>query len=334
MEKFKEFKSLFERYDVDEAVIYAHADHDGQASSAALNYIFGDIEVDFSQSFRPKKIPKAFNKKLFVICDLLFSEKQIEILLDRGLKVVNLDHHDVREINDDNYHCFNPKRIYEEEFISTSGLIWKFFSPSDIDWLLAMGSAGDIAVEGVPQLLERISLEYPELIKDTDLRSIYDSKIYELARVVLTSFERPREGFKLIQRSIEEDYGVLYGSKLYDEYLEKQEDIKSFLNSPYPQRDSEEYILIDSTGEENPGSYGGHLNLENGDERVYVEYSDGRLYFRNFFGDKDICELAELFGGGGAHSRAGGAYTNKSFKVVEKEIRDHFNYQQTSLGDF
>ena len=328
-------KERIEKYKRDDTIIYAHADHDGICASVGLNYLFGDIETKFSQSFKPKYIPFSLNKKLFIICDLQLREKQINYLLRKGLEVINFDHHEIRDINNENYLCLNPKKLYRKEFISSSGLIWKIFKPEKIAWILAIGSAGDLAIEDNIELFEFVKQKYPELLEDTSLESIYSSKIFELMQILLMSFNNPKEGFTILKKSIEIGSQSIFKSSLYEQYLRKQKIIQKFFEE---QRNKviehSKFVLIDTSNLEHAGSYSVYLNLKFKDKRVYIEYSNGRLFFRNYFGNEDIRNIAKLFGGGGAHRRAGGASTRKRFNEIYKLIKDYYEKRQSTLFDF
>ena len=90
-------RKRIEKYSKEEIAIYAHADHDGICASVALNYLFGDIEPEFSKSFKPKALPEFKDKKLLNLCDLELSENQIGYLLKQGMEIINFDHHDIKE---------------------------------------------------------------------------------------------------------------------------------------------------------------------------------------------------------------------------------------------
>lgn len=198
------------KYGEKDIIIYTHADHDGICASVGLTYLFGSAEVRFSRPFKPKELPYLKNKKLFIICDLQLSEKQILYLLSQGLEVINFDHHEIRDIKHENYLCLNPKKIYEKQFISSSGLIWKIFKPEKIAWLLAVGSAGDLCVEDNLDLFEFLMQNSSEFINSISLEKIYSSKIFELAQTLLMSFDNPEEGFKIAEESVKRGYKTIY----------------------------------------------------------------------------------------------------------------------------
>jgi len=326
-ENYKEkIEDIFKRYRQEDILIYAHADHDGICAAVGINYLFGDIETRFSQSFRPLTLPPLNNKKLLVVCDLLLTSKQVYKCLENGVEVINFDHHDVLDIHSDKYLCLNPKKIYGKEFISSSGLIWKLFKPKNIAWILGVGSVGDITIEDVPDLFAFIQKQHPELIKGLDAELIYDSKIFELAQILLLSFDNPEVGFNLVKESLHKGYKIFYQSSLYSSYLEKQKSIESFLAMNIKKFvQNRFFIAIDSSNQKYPGSYSVKLNLMNKDDRVYIEYSNGRMFFRNYFGKEDVRNLAKLFNGYGAHCRSGGGFTKKSFEKVIGIINNYFN---------
>jgi hypothetical protein len=331
----KNVKERIEKYGKDDIIIYAHADHDGICASVGLNYLFGNMEVKFSQSFKPKELPYFKNKKLFIICDLQLSERQIKILLDNRLEVINFDHHEIRDLQHHNYICLNPKKIYGKQFISSSGLMWKIFKPEKIAWILAVGSAGDLAVEDNIDLFEFVKEKFPKLLQATNLEAIYSSKIFELAQIVLMSFDNPPFGFNLVKESINKGWTFLYRSHLYDLYQSKLRALESFIeNNKDKIFEHKKFVIINSSNHEYSGSYSVYLNLKRKDKKTYIEYDNGRLFFRNYFGQDDIIALAKLFNGGGAHKRAGGAYTRKSFSEVINAIRNYYEKRQLTLFDF
>jgi len=313
---------ILRKYEPEDVLIYAHADHDGVCAAFGLNYLFGKLETVFSKPFRPTELPLE-NKKLLVVCDLLLNASQVYYCIKNGIEVVNLDHHDVLSIEHEKYLCLNPKVIYGKEFISSSGMIWKLFRPEQIAWILGMGSVGDLAIEDVPDLFDCISKQYPELVQN---KSLYHSKIFELAQILLMSFDKPEIGFNLLKEAENKGYTVFYQTELYKLYLEKQKEIKNFLEANKDKIiQNNFFVAIDSSNQKYPGSYSVMLNLINADKRAYIEYANGRLFFRNYFGTEDVRALARLFGGSGPHGRTSSAYTKKSFIDIVKVIASHFN---------
>jgi hypothetical protein len=193
-----------------------------------------------------------------------------------------------------------------------------------------------LAIEDVPELFDFINKQYPELIQGTATKAIYNSKIFELAQILLMSFDVPGTGFNLVKESINKGYKIFYQSDLYLSYLKKQKCIEEFLVSNVNKFiQNKVFVAIDSSNQEYAGSYSVKLNLMNEDDRLYIEYDNGRLFFRNYFGKEDIRNVAKLFGGSGAHSRAGGAWTRKSFEDVINTINTYFNKRaQQKLSAF
>ena len=330
-----EITDLIKSVPVENRFIISHADHDGICSAIGLNYVFGDIKTEFSLPFRPKFINIPEGISLLINNDLLLSEKQIEFILDKGIKVINLDHHDVRDIANSNYYCLNPKKLWNKQFISSSGMIWKLFRPEKIAWILAAGSAGDLCIEDNIELFEFVKNQHPELINDLTMEGIYNSKIFEIAQTILMSFLVPREGYNLLKRCIVNnlDYSLVFKSEFYSKLKEKL--LKMDKELPEIKKiEHNEFVLLDSSDREFSSSYSVFAQIKSSDKRMHIEYAKGRLFFRNYLGDKSILDLAKLFGGGGAHKRAGGAYTKKSFDEVGNIIRSYFDENQRSLGDF
>ncbi|HII30130.1 TPA: hypothetical protein HA317_03670, partial [Candidatus Woesearchaeota archaeon] len=179
-------------------------------------------------------------------------------------------------------------KICGKEFISSSGLVWKLFRPEKIAWILGVGSAGDLAIEDVPDLFDFIAKQYPALVQSTDLKSIYYSKNFELAQILLMSFDAPEIGFNLVKESIDTGYEVFYQSELYRLYLEKQKAIENFLSANINRFvQNKFFVAIDSSNQNYAGSYSVKLNLINKDGRLYLEHDNGRLFFRNYFGNED-----------------------------------------------
>jgi len=334
MIKAKELEKQIKKYKTKDIIIYVHADHDGICTAVGLNYLFGNIETKFSLSFKPRKLPYFKNKKLFLICDLQLTKKQIIYLLNKGLEIINFDHHEILEVKHKNYLCLNPKKLYGKEFISSSGLIWKIFKPEKIAWILTIGSAADLCVEDNIELFEFVKQKHPELLQNTSLEAIYSSKIFELAQILLMSFENPENGFKIVMESIKEGPKRIFDSYLYKLYLEKQKDIQNFFEEKNKIIENKKFVLIDSSGMKFSGSYSVYLNLKNKDKRAYIEYNNGRLFFRNYFGDENIKDIAKLFNGSGSHKRSGGAYTRETFDEVLDILKNYFERKQCSLFDF
>ena len=100
---FDDIYNLVKAVPNDKIFIIAHADHDGICPSVGLNYIFGEIRTEFSRSFRPEFINPPHNTELLLINDLLLSEQQLELYLSKGIKIINFDHHDIRNLKNHNY---------------------------------------------------------------------------------------------------------------------------------------------------------------------------------------------------------------------------------------
>ena len=327
----EEISKLIEGTPNEKILIIAHSDHDGICSSFALNYLFGKTEVKFSRAFKPQFVFSTRGKKLLLICDLLLSKEHLTLYLEK-MKVINFDHHDIIDIPSRNYLCLNPKKLWNKEFISSSGLIWKLFKPKEIAWLLAAGSAGDLAIEDVLDLFKVVKKQYPELINDLTLNEIYNSKIFEIAQMILVNSSEPAKAFSLLYRCAKEkDPSLIFNSELYKKMREVQEKIKKELEK-IPKFEGKKFVLFNTSSRPFAGSYSGIAQLSNNDDRIHIEYANGRLFFRNYLGKDSIMGIAKLFNGGGAHSRAGGAYTRKSFDEVKKEIENFFN--QSSLENF
>lgn len=316
-----------------QALIYAHADHDGICAAVGLTFLFGNIKTEFSRPFRPAQLPSFGGRGLFLVCDLLLTEEQIQYALERGLEVINFDHHDLRDLDHSRYICLNPKKLYKKEFISSSGLIWKLFRPERMAWLLAVGSAGDLAVEDNLELFEFVHKTNPDLLEGTDLHSIYNSKIFEMVDILLMGFDDPDASFELAKSCIDRGPEALYDSRLYGEDLLKQKTLLKFISSKKDRiHETRDFVFMNTSGGAYPGSYSVRLNLMNEDRRVYIEYCNGRLFFRNYFGGEDVRKLAALFGGGGSHPRAGGAHTGKQPMEVLRAFEDYYKKRsQTSL---
>lgn len=92
---------------------------------------------------------------------------------------------------------------------------------------LASGSAGDLAIEDNLELFEFTKQRYLELLNGTSLESIYSSKIFELAQIILMAFDNPEKGFRVLKESIDRPL-ELYNTELYERYLKKQESIRNF----------------------------------------------------------------------------------------------------------
>lgn len=307
-----------------EQVLFAHADHDGVVPAAVMRHLIGKMETHFSQAFRPKELPPTDGKKLFWNVDLQLEESQIWALLNQGLIVVNLDHHEVRLINHENYTCLNPKFTSNQELSCSSQVVWDVWKPVDCAWLLAAAATVDVAPEGSESLLHEAKKAFPEL-KLESLPKIYHSKLFEWGQIVFMAFDDPQQGLLVCEKAIEEGPNGLYDSDLFSNYQKKQEKMKLFFENPKDRIvNGKKFTMINTSGEPYAGSYAVYWNVQQADEKMYVEYADGRLSFKQYFGIGSIFPVAALFGGGGASRRTGGGYTRKSFEEAADLVANHF----------
>jgi hypothetical protein len=329
----KQAEELLNGFSRDEVYVIAHADHDGQAAAVALDHLFGPLDTIFHQSVMPPWLDFPPEKRLLIVCDLLLSEKQIGFLLERGVTVLNLDHHDVRDVAHERYWCLNPKKIYGREFISSAGLVWRLFRKKPamrgLTWILAAGSAVDICVEDSQDLFMETQRLHPELLDSLMPEWVYYSKLFKAGEFMLLSTANTGHSQAVLKKCIQVDSAepLLGDDALNEKYLEKRDSLERFYANPNTKAKVFRsrvvpLTCIDSTGFSYPGAVATHYSLTEKSPSAYAEYHGGRLFFRNYYGPQDVRTLAALFGGGGAHSRASGAHTSKTFTEVCKAIEE------------
>ena len=318
----------------DNTLVLAHADHDGQCSALALKHIFKtEFQIEFSSDtlIGPEKLKQINGKKLLIVSDVILSSKHITSLIEeKDICIVDIDHHAVKHINHDNYHCMNPKKLYNKDFISSAGLLSILYpeKSEEADQIIGAGTGADICIEDMTVLFSRIKEKYPGMLKGTSVRDVLNSRLFEAGNHLLLSSDTPEYSFKILEKCL------AYNSL---DYLL----CNPCLKAKKAQRDSEidanfkkiktittsDYTLMDSSNMfKYAGSYSVKANIDENSDKTYIEYHNGKLFFRNFFGKENVKKIAQRFKGEHLcpNSRTGIAFTKMDFDEVSKEIAKHY----------
>jgi len=354
-EKIKIFQEILEKAEPNEIVVLSHADHDGLTSDCLIDLLYYDSYKSFIRRFHPSKefgysaiLYKVLSlkPKYFLIIDALVKpyEKIIEKILAQGSIVINLDHHDLLSIKDENYLDLNPHN-WNLEYMNSSGLIWlivkkfneRFFR--ERSWVAGIGAIQDYCIEDNKELMEE--LKKRGYIEEINLASALNSKLIQIAKVINSSYFSINTIYQMLfQAAYINDPEKLITDRRFIKALEIY---RSKLNNVYEEIKKEEKII--QVGDIKLKIYdlkGKPIQLISDiceiekEDAIYIGYSNGLLSFRSLFYPYDVRKLARLFGGGGPHPRVGGAQTNKSLDDIIKEIIHYLegNISRKTLDEF
>jgi single-stranded DNA-specific DHH superfamily exonuclease len=325
------------------SLILAHADHDGQCAAAVLTKVFGERPLSFMKPSRPSFYFPTKSTRLIINLDLLFSVKQLNHYLERGVKFANLDHHDVRDLKHKNYLCLNPEIVLGKQYVSTSGLLWHLFQKrvKDYAWVLAIGDAGDLCVTDSPELYNHVRRKWPELLNSTLLKDVFSSRIYYLANALFEAcrFGRVNYSYNLVLNAL----GDGPSSLLEDKFLNKLAERRRKLCESFYYRNLQKFfyskkapLLAVNSSREVSSSFSLWLNLKEGSDNVFVDYCAGRVFFRCLYGKVNVAELARSYGGGGNNSRVGTGSTHLTFREFCEDCEQKLLriVEQKKLSDY
>jgi len=338
--KIKIFQEILEKAEPNEIVILSHADHDGLASDCLIDLLYYDSHKSFIKRFHPSKefgysaiLHKILSQKpkYFLIIDALVKphEKIIKKILAQGSIVINLDHHDLLSIKDENYLDLNPHN-WNLEYMNSSGLVWlivkkfneRFFR--ERSWVAGIGAIQDYCIEDNKELMEE--LKKNGYIEEINLASALNSKLIQIAKVINSSYF----SINIIYQMLFQAAYINDPEKLLtnERFIKALEIYRSKLNKIYEEIKKEEKIfqigdikvkIYDLKGK--PIQVISDICEIEREDAIYIGYSKGLLGFRSLFYPYDVRKLARLFGGGGPHPRVAGAQTNKYLdKVIEEVI--------------
>lgn len=356
-EKIKICSEILKAANSKDVIILSHADHDGFTATCLIDLIYSDVKN--IRKFYPSKIQSyslifkkilSLNPKYFLIIDALVKpyQKFIEKIMKHGSIVINLDHHDLLSIRNENYLDLNPHN-WGIEFINSSGLCWLISKEIDEKyfkercWVAGIGAIQDYCIDDNKELMEElINKGY---IKKMDLESTLESELLKLAKMINSAihmfsankiyqilFQAAKENnIEKLQKNDKLIKALKTYENKFDEvrkHIEKDEKIISINNKQmmlkfYNLRGNDISVI----------SYLCEIERE---KAVYIGYRNGLMVFRSLFYNYDVRELAKLFGGGGPHRRVAGAKTRKSFEEMVKEILNYLKKgkSQKTLSEF
>jgi len=354
-EKIKIFQEILEKTEPNEIIVLSHADHDGLTSDCLIDLLYYDSYKSFIKRFHPSKefgysaiLYKVLSlkPKYFLIIDALVKpyEKIIKKILDQGGIVINLDHHDLLSIKDENYLDLNPHN-WNLEYMNSSGLVWliakkfneRFFR--ERSWVAGIGAIQDYCIEDNKELMEE--LRKRGYIEEVNLVSALNSKLLQIAKVINSSYFSTNTIYQMLFQAAY----INNPEKLITDrrFIKALEIYRSKLNKIYEEIKKEEKIIwvgdiklkiYDLKGK--PIQLISDICEIEKEDAIYIGYSNGLLGFRSLFYPYDVRKLARLFEGGGPHPRVGGAQTNKSLDNIIKEIIHYLedNISRKTLDEF
>ena len=336
-ESLKNVVSIIQDISPDDCIIMSHADHDGFSASVLLNSYFLSNYGMRAKILYPTKfchyseilqeINKHQPKYLIIVDSPLQQYTKYLLKILKQTKIVNFDHHDILNINDNNFIDFNP-HLENLEFLNSSALVWKILMNIDRDffsqrcWVAGIGAAQDYCLEDSVEMFDLI--REMGLIDRFDLESVITSKLMSLAKIVRASIALTGPEYTYnslldaclannINKLLNQDNKLSFALEKYQEELSRIED---FLKDKYNvySRNGLKIKFCDL--------YFSSINFVSDicererDRAVYVAYKDGKVSFRALFAPFDVRLLAKFFGGGGANSRAAGAKTSLSYNEM------------------
>ncbi len=355
-EKIRICSEILEKTNPKDIVILSHADHDGLTGSCLIDLIYSNTKP-LLKKFHPSRTQSYFSilnkvfllspKYLLIIDALIRSyQKFIEKFLKKGIKVINLDHHDLLSIKHENYLDINPHN-WNFEFMNSSGLCWLIAKEIDEKyfkercWIAGIGAIQDYCIEDNKELMEELVRR--EYIKKISLESALDSELLKHAKTIDSAVNlfSVNETYQIFfQAARENDIKKLQTN---EKFVKAFEIYKNKLNEVYRQIDESKKIneiggikvkFYDLKGND-ISMISDFCEMER-EKAIYVGYSNGLLGFRSLFYDYDVRKLAKVFGGGGPHRRVGGAKTSKLFNEIVKEVSNYLRREksQRMLDEF
>ncbi|MEM4461087.1 MAG: hypothetical protein QXY70_03045 [Nanopusillaceae archaeon] len=330
-------------------IIVSHADHDGFSSSVLLNSFFMKKYKRIARTLYPTKL----NNYRKILSEVKSIKPHFLILVDSPLNqykdiledilnhtcVLNFDHHDILNIKHPNYHNFNP-HIWGMDFLNSSGLIWKILREieplffEERSWVGGIGAIQDYCIEDNYEMFKII--KGSGLIESLELKSMVDSKLMSLAKLIRASIARINPQYvynSLLNACMINNFQILYNDdKLQKAYTDFQREfitaskyfktranifVQNKIKLKFYDMKAFNITLISDLCEKEK------------EEAVYIAYKNGRLSLRALFIKYDVRPLARLFGGSGPNPRAAGAKTKDSYNVVIQKMLEYL--KQTYL---
>lgn len=344
--------NLLDEVNPKDTIILHHADHDGFTSSALLNIYFyrkfgQKAKIIYPSENNPyfklfQEILNVKPKYLFIVDALVAKHKTaLEKILQNTL-VVNMDHHDIVEIQNKNYIELNPHK-FGIEYMNSSGLCWLMLRKIDKDyfdrlcWLAGIGAVQDYCIEDNELLFQ--TLEKFGFINTMNFEKLIDSELMRIAKMINATIRAGQVEYayqKIFDAGLENRIDILKTDRvLVENYKIQEKNLEKICNKFKKMKKVFDKLVFFNL-EGNPIQYISYIAEIDRDKKIYVGYSKGLLGFRSLFYNYDVRRLGKLFNGGGPHPRVAGGKTTKSFDETIKIIIEYINSEksQKSLNDF
>ena len=337
-ESIKSVSNLLEEIKPEEAIILSHEDHDGLTSSVLFDvYLYNKYnkririihptkESSYIEIF--KQILRSRPKYLIILDALVSNYKNIIEKILKYTIVINIDHHDILETQNENYINLNPHK-FGLEYINSSGLSWLILMKLDESyfekrcWIAGIGAAQDYCIEDNYILFQE--LKRYGYLEDKNLEHLINSKIMKLAKMINAAIREGKGDYtynKLFYASLKNDPAILDNDNIfnesYNDFIKNLENVYKEFNEKKIEKDP--FIFFNLNGR--PIYYITYISELEKKSKIYVGYSNGLLGFRSLFYNYDVRTLAKYYNGGGPHPKIAGGKTKKKF---EEFIRDVYN---------
>ena len=333
-------------------ILFSHSDHDGFTSSVLFNLYFKKRFGKTAKITYPSKEMPYYKilsnvlrdkpKYLIIMDALVYRQKFIVEKICKNTVVVNMDHHNILNIDNDNYINLNPHQ-WGKEYLNSSGLVWlilrenmKAFFDS-ICWLPGIGAIQDYCFRDNKELFNEMKRRH--YLKNTQIEELLDSEFMKMAKMINLGISNYGPGIiyeKIFQAGMENKPTVLSNnSRLLESYQTYEKDLaQTYKVFKERKIETDNLISFDFSGT-NLRRISDIVEVDR-QPKIYVGYSEGMLSFNSLFCDYNIRKLAGLFGGGGAHSKVGGARTQNSFIEVVRICNSYLKQEkeQKSLDSF
>jgi hypothetical protein len=330
---------LIREYTPEDVLIISHADHDGVSSSVFANLWFKLKFGRLAQTLFPSKTTgysTVFGQALDSGCKclLIFDSLVTRVggyvaeAVKRGKVVINADHHTPITLESERFVDLNPQS-YGIGSLCSSTVSWKICRHLEADyftdraWVPAVGTAHDYSFEGAPELFQLVKDQHPELINEVSFHGIFDSKLYEIARIVrcgLYHGERDHVYEKFVEAGESNRPKLLMQDALLSKLMNACESelgrtLEHFRRNHIQKGDLIFYEI--PRGQSVLGvSVISDICERDRSAAAYIGFSPGIVTIRSLFGSIDARELAKHLGGGGPNAHSAGARTHLSFREV------------------
>jgi len=339
----------------EDVTILSHPDHDGLTATVLFNtYFIKHYGTECKKVLRPtKEMPYyvIFHKllrekpKILLILDALVGKHKDSIrkLVEEGTVVINMDHHDIVNIEHSNYINVNP-HVWGIEYLNTSSLAWQVLRKIDEDyfdersWLAGIGSVQDYCYRDNTSLFK--TMYELGLSNISSYEDIFDSELMKCAKMINAACRDVGYEYvysKTLNASISDSFKTLLkDDKMLNSYSRYMKELTTIYDRF--RKTSHEYSEMNLIAYRHNERARTSLIAEicEMDRRplIYFGYYEGMLGFSSLFLDYDVRKLARLFNGGGPHPKIAGGKTKKSFNEIIDSISEYLHPKQRLLRDF